>query len=1128
MMQPKGFICVLLFLLGASLSSARGEGVAYRDPLDFSSWKKFRTQVQHPCGIFRQADIDRVRKKIGDDEAARGVASNVIRRADSILAEITPAYLEEWIATQRGLGPYGPCPACRDKGLRWYPNGTWSWSKKEPDQVVCTTCKTVFPNENYPETIHIRSKWDPNQVFSYYGDEEFKMYGVLCRPSFSGMILIHKLQSTFAYLDDLTYAYIFSGEAKYADGVRRMLLRYAEVLPHYMFGSSLYNEIADCDPHVAAQDPFHLPTDEITPPPNKPDRRIHVGYWMGNRFGSGGQDGGMATMLALAYDVTCMAKWPGGKSVFTEEERFRIEKDALLELSYHLMCDKSINNKSVGGRAACAAVGSVVGHPDLTRFGLDGFFKTVYGWFLPDFTTSESGGYLMMTMRNIRSFALWFRDYSEPDGYEPPKGEKPLKHFNVFRDTDYGICWQNAIDTLQGDLRYPPIADTLPNKDGFPTVLSDLLPICHPTPRNLSFFAVCNQKRIWNAYYNIIFEHPIDELIPVFSLEDKVYPFLQQGFLRYGVNGRDGLALMNASDYGDHHHLDSLGLYLWHKNELLGDLGYLADHPDMLYTSRTPAHNLVVIDNQWQVSHGRGGRFDLFEEGGCVKVMRASSNAYKNAGTYERTLLQVDHGYHGFYWLDLFRVQGGTVRDYIFHGPNNDFTVEGAEIPDKEAQQKALERECRFCLKLAVDQLGTWEFSDMELVKVDSKGNVISENMASLFPEKGPTKDNVYDGWGLYKGNGTASWEPCEGKNSRGVRYSALTTAKGVNVVNHALVIGKCNGFIGPEAFLGKPGDSYRFRFYARGDKGTMKPQVLKFRPGEENWEVGRLHDTASISSNQLGPEWTLYEGSFTLHKMEGISFLKAVPAVLRPSEKGAWKVVWRIDEKQRFAAFSPYAKDEALLYADEWGQRFFNNKDRGQTLPYFLRRRTGRQLDSFVTVFNSYDDGKGLVKDVLLSETAKGVSVTVNTTVGEDVFLFASNGQRLSYGNMESDAEIAVIQKQGDSTHSITMFAGTRVQCGAKSLSSGQAFFTGNVKEAVNHTDEAFFVLEGDCPTQGDWKRHTLIVTGKDGVGRPYQIMKSAWVDGAFRAYTRVDGMGLPARDGKSWRLPNKASAAF
>jgi ribulose-5-phosphate 4-epimerase/fuculose-1-phosphate aldolase len=178
--------------------------------------------------------------------------------------------------------------------------------------------------------------------------------------------------------------------------------------------------------------------------------------------------------------------------------------------------------------------------------------------------------------------------------------------------------------------------------------------------------------------------------------------------------------------------------------------------------------------------------------------------------------------------------------------------------------------------------------------------------------------------------------------------------------------------------------------------------------------------------------------------------------------------------------------------------------------------------------VFHSYFGDASLVRDVHVSERPEGEVASAQTRLAEDIFLFAANGQRLSYGEMESDAEIVVIQKQGDGTHSITMFAGTRVQSGANSLASGQAYFKGNVKEAVNRKDEAFFVLEGDCPAQGDWKGHTLIVTGEDGVGRPYQIVKTAWMEGAFRAYTRVDGMGLPVREAKNWLLPNKAFAEF
>ncbi len=151
-----------------------------------------------------------------------------------------------------------------------------------------------------------------------------------------------------------------------------------------------------------------------------------------------------------------------------------------------------------------------------------------------------------------------------------------------------------------------------------------------------------------------------------------------------------------------------------------------------------------------------------------------------------------------------------------------------------------------------------------------------------------------------------------------------------------------------------------------------------------------------------------------------------------------------------------------------------------------------------------------------------------MRTKVGEDVFLFAANGQRITTGNVESDAEIAAILQQKGRTRSISLFAGTSVFSGDQRLSCDKAHFDGSVKEAVNRKDEAYFVLEGDCPKQEEWKGHTLIVTGDDGVGRPYQIVKSAWVEGQFRAYTRSEGVGLPAREGKSWHLPNRACAEF
>ena len=104
---------------------------------------------------------------------------------------------------------------------------------------------------------------------------------------------------------------------------------------------------------------------------------------------------------------------------------------------------------------------------------------------------------------------------------------------------------------------------------------------------------------------------------PTLVLPDYCYPALQLGYLRSGPTGRDSALVLSASDWGNHHHQDSLNLYYWRQGqELLSDLGYLWDHPDKHHTVCTFAHNTVMIDGRDQVTKGRGGRFTLFKADG--------------------------------------------------------------------------------------------------------------------------------------------------------------------------------------------------------------------------------------------------------------------------------------------------------------------------------------------------------------------------------------------------------------------------------------------------------------------------------------------------------------------------------
>ena len=49
--------------------------------------------------------------------------------------------------------------------------------------------------------------------------------------------------------------------------------------------------------------------------------------------------------------------------------------------------------------------------------------------------------------------------------------------------------------------------------------------------------------------------------------------------------------------------------------------------------------------------------------------MCASSHTYPDAKTYRRTAALIDHGHGQSYVIDLFEVTGGSMQDYIYHGP---------------------------------------------------------------------------------------------------------------------------------------------------------------------------------------------------------------------------------------------------------------------------------------------------------------------------------------------------------------------------------------------------------------------------------------------------------------------------
>lgn len=694
-----------MLLVSVLLSVAPGLRAATDPLLDWSAWEKYRSSVMHPCAVYKPADVARAKANIARYAWAKSYATGLEKNAQRYLGRITPEFLAAMIPeTTPGDPLWTPCPACRAKGKPVHPHGLWTWTLDDPEHIRCKQCSTLFPNAQYPEDVVLHTKWHHPQTISYCGGETFVIFGYKTgRPSFSANVRSQKVRWAAGYCRTLGEAYLLSGKPEYARACRDLLLRFAQCYPGWLVHVG-YGEYADMDPRVAAANINQLPEPEVCPPPNKPDRRLHTGYWSAGRAGGVGMESGFVRQVVEAYDFTCNAKDAAGKPLYTDADRQKIERDLLLESTILLVCDKAINNKSVSNRTAAALVGMCVGHPELVRFGLEGFRKTVDEWFLSDGATSESPGYGTMTLGGIWDLAEACRGYTDPPAYRDAQGKR-IDALDLYHSTGYERVWECFFRGLQGNLTYPPYADSYPTTSLGATFVELMVRNYPDRPQYLALLKETLSGRRAKPATDTVRRELLQQLpgsdialytrepgleerpSPALAFGDWCPPALRLGHVRTGVDGRESLLTLSATDWGNHHHYDSLNLYYWKNGcELLSDLGYLWDHPLKHATMRTVAHNTVLLDEQEQVSKGRGGEMLLFQTSEHVKAMEARSRAYVQARHYRRTSALIDHGDGRNYAVDFFRVEGGKIQDYVYHGVAATCDVQDLALQPSSAQ----------------------------------------------------------------------------------------------------------------------------------------------------------------------------------------------------------------------------------------------------------------------------------------------------------------------------------------------------------------------------------------------------------------------------------------------------------
>lgn len=641
---------------------------------------------RHPRTVFKTQDLEIARENIQRHAWAQRFLENLLE-AVATIRDTTADDLKRWIPRETPNSElFTMCPVCEAAPV----HGHYEWRPENPDQLVCTTCRTVYPNSDFPEEVVFRTEFGGGQEITYYTGRHWDLIGFPFVSSWTANIRARKCEYMARMARQCALAYVLTQEVRHAENARDILLRFAEVYPGYMVHSG-YGEFSDAPADVAARNILDLPSPELVVPPNRPDRKLHVGYWMAGRATGVGMEGTFVSDVTVAYDLTHGAE-ADGRPVYTPVVRRKIERDLLLESTILLLADPNFNNKSATNRSAAGLVGLCLDQPDLVRFGLDGFDHFVYDWFLEDGMSSESPGYGFMTLNGIRHFADAAHGYSFPEDSALP--ERRRRELDIYGDSRYRAVLEGYVASPMPDLGYGVIADDV-TACRMPVDIAEIIAARYGGANHIALLAELCEFDLDNhgGEYALFHRAPdlkADPSAPL-VLTDRFFPALRIGLLRTGERGRASTALLSASDWGGHHHEDSLNLVYWKDGyEALTDLGYLWDRPDKYNTVRTIAHNTVIVDEQEQKRDGRGGSLHLFDTGGPVKAAEVSSRAY-DIDTYRRLCTVIDHGAAGSYLLDCFHVNGGRVHDYLFHGPAAEGTLRNLEPQPTDAAWHDLE-----------------------------------------------------------------------------------------------------------------------------------------------------------------------------------------------------------------------------------------------------------------------------------------------------------------------------------------------------------------------------------------------------------------------------------------------------
>lgn len=617
--------------------------------------------------LYTEDQIRTIRSNIEKYDWARGIRDGVVSSANKYLA-IPDEEFAKWVPDPRiPRSIYVHETGCPNCGLAVRKHGNYSWiiTPEKPYKVECPSCHSVYPSNDYQAFIDsgfqdrsLLTGDYPDDGWGWkspeHGDHKFWFVGW-----YNHWMTQRRLLPA---IRELANAYLYSEDPRYAHKCAVLLWQLAEYYPDYDYvnQSRIGTEF---------NRGYH--------------GKLFYHTWENSTVQACGRayDAIFPALLTADAELEALA----GRS--TEQIRHLIEEQLLRAMAREIVNETmaiagNYGMHQMGLLQIAATLKDTPGEPGSEQmvdwilnneqynvYTMMPVYDALYNLVYRDGVPFESPGYNLGWVSQLTEIAEMLRangvDLSEVPRFKKLydwtidivcAGEFTPALGDSGNMSSRGKMWREALYLAA----YRAYGDPL-----YARILSELNP---------------------NAGRDIAAE-PIEERVAADAAKVTERPgYSNKHLAGYGLailqNGNPESPVAASLFYGrfvGHSHLDKMHLDIFAENcSMMPDFGYpetanATDPRRAGFFAHTISHNTVMVDRSPQ--QGGRGRCLAYDPGPvCAYVEAANPNVYPQCEMYHRSLAMVNSSPTRSYFIDVFRVKGGTQHDWLVHGTHADFS----------------------------------------------------------------------------------------------------------------------------------------------------------------------------------------------------------------------------------------------------------------------------------------------------------------------------------------------------------------------------------------------------------------------------------------------------------------------